>query len=363
MLCNNFIKKTGDSMGSKEKRTIKEVNGYKVNHPYSLGNLFFAVLSLGLIALPIALFFIPIVTFGSGPILSINGFDLFSFLIINRFAPTESAELVGEFLMSISYGDPTSIWYTVYAYVLIGQAAIVCLYMVVGVVAFIFFLINIIKGFLRHPRVIKGLTTLNFVFSIIFGLSYLFMLIMDKVMGGGINQLFIWNAMIPAASMLVILIFMSFTIRATYADVVYEKDLEFHEDEFKEDVSHVTEVHEVTKIKYESSKTLPQNLTSIGGHAYAENQALEIANIPLGIDKLGNGAFANCLSLKVVSLPESVREIGANCFFNCIELQRINYAGTKEQWRSVRRGSNWLAKAKTTEVVCNDGAVVVNPFH
>ena len=350
-------------MGSKEKRTIKEVNGYKVNHPYSLGNIFFAILTLVLIALPIALFFIPLVTFGTGPIYSITGFNLFDFLILNLFAPAKSAELISYFLECLVYGDLSSAFYPVYAYVIIGQAAIICLYMVVGLVAFIFFLINIIKGHLRHPRVLKGLTTLNFIASIIFGLSYLFMFIMDQVMGNAYNQLFIWNAMIPAASMLVLLIMMSITIRSVYSDVVYECDLEFHEDEFKEDVSHVTEVHEVTKIKYESSKTLPPNLTSIGGHAFAENQALEIANIPLGIDKLGNGAFANCLAIKVVSLPESVREIGANCFFNCIELQRINYAGTKEQWRSVRRGSNWLAKAKTTEVVCNDGVVVVNPFH
>ena len=232
-------------MGSNEKRTIKEVNGYKVNHPYSLGNLFFMILTLTLIGLPIALFFIPLVNYGSGPVLSITGFNLFDFLIINMFAPTESAELVGDFLNCLVYGDPSTTFYPIYAYVIIGQAGIICLYMVVGIVAFIFLLINIIKGYLRHPRVVKGLVTLNFIASIIFALSYLFMFIMDQVMGGGINQLLIWNAMIPASAMLVVLIIMSMTIRSVYADVVYEKDLEFHEDEFKEDVSHVTEVHEV----------------------------------------------------------------------------------------------------------------------
>ena len=73
--------------------------------------------------------------------------------------------------------------------------------------------------------------------------------------------------------------------------------------------------------------------------------------------------FANCLKLQVVSIPNTVTEIGFNCFFNCVELERINFGGTKEEWKKIRRGSNWLAKAKTTEVVCLDGVVVVNPYH
>ena len=162
---------------------------------------------------------------------------------------------------------------------------------------------------------------------------------------------------------LVHLIATCITYSNTYRDVIYEADLEYHSDGEKEVVTHVTEVHNVTKVKYEPANTLPPNLTSIGGHAFAENQYLEIANVPLGITSLGGGAFANCLKLKVVSLPEDIKEIGFNCFFNCVSLERINFAGTKEQWRHIRRGSNWLAKAKTTQVVCIDGPIVVNPYH
>lgn len=108
--------------------------------------------------------------------------------------------------------------------------------------------------------------------------------------------------------------------------------------------------------------TLPVGLKSIGGHAFARNTNLEIATIPDGIDELGIGAFSNCLRLKVVTLPKSIKRIGPNCFFNTPRLQRINYAGSKEEWRYIKRGSNWLNKSMTTTVVCKDGAISVDPY-
>lgn len=108
--------------------------------------------------------------------------------------------------------------------------------------------------------------------------------------------------------------------------------------------------------------TLPQGLSSIGGHAFAKNNSLEIANIEDGVKELGIGAFSNCLKLQIVTLPKSVKKIGPNCFFNTPRLRRINYAGTKEEWRHITRGSNWLNKSQTSTVVCADGAISVNPY-
>lgn len=106
---------------------------------------------------------------------------------------------------------------------------------------------------------------------------------------------------------------------------------------------------------------LPMDTKSIGGHAFARNLDLKFADIPNGIKELGIGAFANCLNLEVVSLPKSVKRIRKNCFFNCVKLGRINYEGTKSDWRYIVRGSNWLEKAGTRTVVCSDGAIIVDP--
>ncbi len=108
--------------------------------------------------------------------------------------------------------------------------------------------------------------------------------------------------------------------------------------------------------------SLPQNISAIGGHDYAQNVHLLDANIPEHITKLGPSAFSNCVNLKTVNIPRSVTSIGANCFFNCTSLNRISYGGTKEEWKQIKRGSNWLSKAGTTIVVCTDGAISVNPY-
>ena len=106
---------------------------------------------------------------------------------------------------------------------------------------------------------------------------------------------------------------------------------------------------------------LPSDIKSIGGHAYSKNLDLKYADIPVGIKELGVGAFANCLNLEIVSIPKTVKRIKKNCFFNCAKLARINYAGTKSEWRYIVRGSNWLDKAGTKTVVCSDGAIIVDP--
>ena len=109
------------------------------------------------------------------------------------------------------------------------------------------------------------------------------------------------------------------------------------------------------------SASLPNDIKSIGGHAYSKNLDLKYADVPDGIKELGVAAFANCLNLEIVSLPKSIKRIKKNCFFNCARLVRINYAGTKADWRYVARGSNWLEKAGTKTVVCSDGAIIVDP--
>ena len=106
---------------------------------------------------------------------------------------------------------------------------------------------------------------------------------------------------------------------------------------------------------------LPADLKSIGGHAFSKNLDLKYADVPSGIKELGVGAFANCLNLEVVSLPKSVKRIRKNCFFNCARLTRINYEGSKTDWRYIVRGSNWLDKAGTKTVICSDGAIIVDP--
>ena len=124
----------------------------------------------------------------------------------------------------------------------------------------------------------------------------------------------------------------------------------------------IVETKVVTKVKKVHETEVDPSLKFISGHAYAKNVYLKSATIPEGVDKIGPSAFANCVNLKIVTIPTSVKEICYNAFFNCKSLERIVYSGKKEQWRKVKRGSNWLNKAGTTIVSCVDGAIQVNPY-
>ena len=108
-------------------------------------------------------------------------------------------------------------------------------------------------------------------------------------------------------------------------------------------------------------KDIPAGTRSIGDHAYAGDPALTKATIPDGVTSLGSNAFANCRNLEIVTIPVTVNKIGANCFYNTPHLKQIKYTGSKEDWRSIKRGGNWLVGAGTTTIITANGAIVVNP--
>lgn len=126
-------------------------------------------------------------------------------------------------------------------------------------------------------------------------------------------------------------------------------------------VQQVVPGQEPAEVAAQALSVLPPDIKSIGGHAFSKNLDLKYADVPSGIKELGVGAFANCLNLEVVAIPKSVKRIRKNCFFNCTKLTRINYAGTKSEWRYIVRGANWLDRAGTRTVICSDGAIIVDP--
>ena len=154
------------------------------------------------------------------------------------------------------------------------------------------------------------------------------------------------------------------THRLAYKNRVYEKK-RTEKDEYEEFIANRAANNGQTPKKqgpvpvYE--KDIPEGIRSIGDHAYANDDALTKANIPDGVTSLGGNAFANCHNLEIVTIPQTVIKIGANCFYNTPHLKTIRYNGTKEDWRSVRRGTNWLVGSGTATIVTNDGAIVVNP--
>jgi hypothetical protein len=111
--------------------------------------------------------------------------------------------------------------------------------------------------------------------------------------------------------------------------------------------------------KYVKAVTIPETLTHLGGHCFANNQYIKEAKIPSGITEIGPGAFANCGQLNTVIIPRTIRSIKYNAFFNCPNLKRIIYLGTKENFSKIQRGSNWLERSGTNIVKCWDAVIKV----
>lgn len=368
-------------MANTNLRKVKEVNGWKINHPHSSANVFNVFLTLILAAVPVAFVFLPLVILfdisdpSIHPSFSFNGIGMVSFAIHFVIYLINGTAIPSEYALFADLADPAppsgthpafinQTFAPAMPYLFLAAGGILAIMTILSVILVIIFLVYLIKGYLKHSGVIKGFAVAEFIFSLLLAIIFLV-----EYMGfagseastGGTHTLFVWWPLAVSGGYLVLLIIISVVYAVNFQDSIPETELEYHDD--APSVEHVSKVHEVTKVKYEQSSELPPNLTSIGGHAFAENQNLIVANIPLEVSKIGNSAFANCLNLKVVSIPETVTEIGFNCFFNCVALERINYSGTKENWKKIKRGSNWLAKAGITEVTCVDGVIIVNPYH
>ena len=160
----------------------------------------------------------------------------------------------------------------------------------------------------------------------------------------------------------VIAILIGITYRLCFKNRVYEKKEKKTDDDYYNKPAQPGQQPQQKQGKvpvYE--KDIPPETRSIGDHAYAGDPALTRANIPEGVTSLGSNAFANCRNLEIVIIPVTVTKIGANCFYNTPHLKQIKYNGSKEDWRSIRRGGNWLVGAGTTTIITATGAIVVNP--
>ena len=361
-------------------KDIKEVDGWKVNHPHSGANVVFAIFTMLFAAFPLVVLFLPTFSVDFKSLFKgANGLDFFKVTlnylrhisdVIAKKPITTSTLITADVnpLVATALLAETETMQQVAMYVYIAMGAIIILMLFFSLIIFLVGLTHLLKGYLKHAGAIKGLTATQFIFSLLYAACALFFYFTLRTNS---LELFVWFAFAGAAVSFVFLLIFSIYHRIAFEDHVLEKDLVIQtvaskpvENSTNENVNNATQIADINSDEIDNdTSVLPKGITSIGGHAFSENQNLIIANIPIEVTKLGPGAFSNCLNLQVVSIPVTVTEIGYNCFFNCIELERINYSGTKLEWKKVKRGSNWLTKAKTNEVVCSDGIVIVNPYH
>lgn len=391
---------------AKKKRKKR---GVQIYHPHSIGTIIYGLFGLLTLALLAGFAFLPMFTVtksGVDVVEPFKGLDYLIFGVRNYFSSLHMPKF-DAFTSYYQNADPNGnellkIIINFHEYIELGIAAFMVLTLLWAFVEFCLAMGFILFGKSNHPKGVSIFAWLIFwFFAIYIGLSYMYFFFYMQIIqltGEQVNINLSLPVLAILGAMLVVCIVL-FAIHKGYLKdrVAVEKNKKKNKDEDDDDDEEEEEEKEETKstapFSAPTPKPIPQpapepvvqpdpepapqpvleqkqlispsgnDVITVGDRAYAKNTELTTASIPEGIVSLGSSAFANCVNLASVTLPASLQDIGFNCFFNTPKLVSIVFNGTVEQWKNIKRGSNWLTKSGTTTVQCADGQINVNPRH
>ena len=78
--------------------------------------------------------------------------------------------------------------------------------------------------------------------------------------------------------------------------------------------------------------------------------------IPDTITSIKENTFYYCVTLSSVTIPNTVTSIEKNAFLGCDSLVKINYNGTKEEWKAIKKDMSWNSSISVLFITCKDGA-------
>ena len=95
----------------------------------------------------------------------------------------------------------------------------------------------------------------------------------------------------------------------------------------------------------------------IGRYAFSGCSGLTSVTIPDSVTSIGSAAFENCTGLTSVAIGNGVTSIGESAFENCTGLTRIDFNGTKAQWKAIKKYNFWCSYTGNFTVYCTDGTL------
>lgn len=93
-----------------------------------------------------------------------------------------------------------------------------------------------------------------------------------------------------------------------------------------------------------ASIDIPDGVTSIGDHAFIGCYSITDVTMGDSVKNIGKEAFGGCSGITAIEIPKSVTNIGEMAFSGCTALTTINYAGSEEEWKEIKKGTKWIDK-------------------
>ena len=106
-----------------------------------------------------------------------------------------------------------------------------------------------------------------------------------------------------------------------------------------------------------TSVTIPDSVTSIGSRAFYNCSGLTSVKIGNGVTSIGDLAFRDCSGLTSITIGSGVTSIGFRALDGCSGLTRIDFNGTKAQWKAIKKGNAWSDNTGDFAVYCTDGTI------
>ena len=371
-------------------KTNKRKIGVKTFRRYSPGAFISGIFSLAIVACLGAFVILPLFTFtreGEDPTI-FKGLD-YILLGVRKFYSNVVGDRFNSFLSFFNTyeGDNPllSTICSIHEYIEMGLVGLFALAAFLAFIEACLAVVWMVGGKISKPKTTLSLGWAIFIiFGLYLGLFFLYLTFYSELLKAASEEasaVFNLYALAPLGGIFFSLIVLGITYKVGYKDRVFadkKHTNKNNENKIEEDKPQQNEAmlneppQQMGEINISddifldepaSVFQIPAGTTEIADHAYAKNTSITNADLPEGIITIGGGAFANCHNLERISLPKSLQEIGYNTFFDTPKLKTIKYAGTKEDWTRVKRGSNWLTHSGTTVINTANGPITVNPSH